>query len=198
MWQGEARGTVHLSFTYTEEEYTRAARIYFARTYHTRFNMWLGACLALLGGAGVLLGAESLLATLCLMTGLALLALGYAGNYVTPRRQYRANPKLRERYELDFSDGGILFRSKGAETRLEWGFYSKVWETPEFYMLVYGKDMFSVIPKRAFRDGLQEEAFRGMLRRKLGPLTGPGELPASRGGGPEADYEPPATPPDWR
>ncbi len=197
MWGGEGRGPVSISFTYTEDEYVRAARLFYARAYRTRFNLWFGALLALLGAAGLVLEGEvAVLSTVCLLMGAVLLSFGYVGHYVTPRRVYEANPKFRELYELDFTEEGIRFRSKGADTRLEWGFYSKVWETEEFYLLVYGKDMFSVIPKRAFREPLQEESFRALLRAKLGAPTKPGELKEARPA--EAEYRPPAQPPDWR
>jgi hypothetical protein len=196
MWRGAGEGTVSISFKYTEEEYVRAVRMFYARAYHTRFNFWLGAVVATLGVSGLALSAATLLPLLCLVVGPVLLAFNYVSHFVTPRRQYRLNPKFREPYELDFSEGGIRFRSKGADSRIEWGFYSKAWENEEFYLLFYGKDMFSVIPKRAFRDRLREEAFRSMLVGKLGPLTWPRELPKAREREPE--YEPPASPPDWR
>ena len=198
MWGGGGeRRPVGISFTYTEDEYVRAARIFYERTYRTRLNMWLGAALALLGAAGIVLAGDFALLTLgCFVMGAVLLSLGYVGRHVTPRRIYRANPKFRDRYELEFSDRGIHFRSKGADTRLEWDFYSKVWETEEFYLLVYGKDMFSVIPKRAFGDASQEESFRALLRAKLGAPTAPGELKEATDA--EAEYVPPAQPPDWR
>jgi hypothetical protein len=170
--------------------------MFYARAYHTRFNFLLGSFVALLGALGVAAGFQVLFPTLCLVVGLVLLAFNYVAHFVTPRRQYQLNPKFREPYKLDFSEGGIRFRSKGAYSRIEWGFYSKAWENEEFYLLFYGKDMFSVIPKRAFRDRLQEETFRAMLTGKLGPLTWPRELPKTREREPE--YEPPASPPDWR
>ena len=198
MQGGEAQGAMHVSFTYTEEEYMRAVRVFYARAYHTRFNFLLGALVTLLGLLMLASGVDALFTTVCLAIGLMFTALNLYVHFVTPRLHYKANPKLRERYELDFSDEGILYRSKGAETRLEWGFYSKVWETGEFYLLGYGKDMFSVIPKRAFPDDAQEEAFREMLGRRLGPFERPRELPSARAREPEPDYEPPDSPPDWR
>lgn len=199
MLGGAAQGTIRVSFTYTEEEYVRAVRAFYARVYHTRFNFSLGAFVVLLGVLMLALGVDALFPIICLAVGLSLLALNVVAHFITPRRYYAANPKLRERYELDFSDEGILFRSKGAESRIEWSFYSKVWEMPEFYLLVYGKDMFSVIPKRVFRDdGSQEKSFRELLRRKLGHFERPGELPSARAPKREPEYEPPASPPDWR
>ena len=198
MWNSAERGAVSISFTYTEEEYIRAVRMFYERAYHTRFNFLLGSFVALLGALGVAAGFQVLFPAVCLAVGSALLALHGFAYFVTPRRHYESNPKLRERYELDFHDEGILFRSKGVESRLEWGLYSKVLETAEFYLLMYGKDMFTVIPKRAFRDQLHENVFRELLRRKLGPPVAPRELPSTRARKPEPDYRPPASPPDWR
>jgi hypothetical protein len=130
--------------------------------------------------------------------GLMMLIFSYYAHFVTPRLHYKRNPKFREQYNLQFSDDGIWFRSKGLESRLDWGFYSKVWETPRFYFLIYGKDMFTLIPKRAFSSEEQEAAFRSMLKRKISPNIETYNLPSPKVNELEERYEPPPIPPDWR
>jgi hypothetical protein len=192
----ETRGTVELSFKYTEEEYTEAARLFFSRVYDAGFQFYLG--LVVMAGALVVgwLAGDFYIMGSALFVGLLVLARGRYMNSVLPRSYFRRNPKFLEPYQLTFSDDGLVFRSKGVESRIGWDYYTGVWETKDFYFLVYGKDLFSLIPKRVFRGPRQEAAFRELLRRKL---------PASAGGsralepGPRADeYVPPVEPPDWR
>ena len=191
----EGRGPVRLAFTYTEDEYIEAARYFFTGGDEAKFRLYVAlgfiACalfFAWLAGGPYIWAVVSL--------G-ALLAVG-AGWYtrsLLPRMHFRRNPKFREPYDLTFAEEGILFRSLGMETRLEWGFYSKAIETPDFFFLVYGKDMFSLVPKRAFRDRREESGLREMMRRKLAGGVEARGLPA---GGAPAEYVPPGEPPDWR
>lgn len=198
MGGAETARAVQLSFTYTEDEYIDAARLYFARAYDTKFlhGLWLavfvcGLLFAWLAG-DVYAGGSIMLA------GLFVLARNWYAHSTLPRRYFRRNPKFRDPYELTFSDEGIVFRSKGVESRMAWGFYTKALETPEYFFLVYGKDMFSLIPKRVFRGPLQESTFREMLRGKLGGKVEEAGLPAAESRAVEREYVPPSEPPDWR
>jgi hypothetical protein len=191
-------GAVELSFKYTEEEYTSAARAFYLRTPHTKFHFYLGAAVLVCSLLFAALAGDPYLGATLFVIGLVVMAWRYYAEYALPRLHFRRNPKFRDAYELRFGEEGILFRSKGMESRLEWGFYSKVWETPDFYYLVYGRDMFSLIPKRAFRGGRQEAAFRDLLRRKIDPEVGTGGLPGGQPRGLGGEYVPPPEPPDWR
>jgi hypothetical protein len=192
-----ARGAVELSFRYTEEEYASAAADFYARASDAKFTFHLGV--GVFAAALVLawLAGDPYFGGSVLLGGLVVLA-GWLYRRSALRRHFRRNPKFRDEYRMTFSDEGILFRSKGVESRLDWDFYSDVRETPEFYFLVYGEDMFSLIPKRAFRGRRQESEFRGLLRRKLDHA--PGGPPRLESGSrePEDEYVPPAEPPDWR
>ena len=192
----ETKGPVELAFSYTEDEYVEAARLFFSRGYDAKFHTYLG--LAVLAG-GLLVGwlaGDVYVAGLVLFVGLLLLARRLYVNSALPRMYFRRNPKFLDAYRLTFSDEGVAFRSKGVESKIGWEFYTGVWETPDFYFLVYGKDLFSLVPKRVFRGPRQEAAFRELLRRHLKPAAGAaGELgPGARA----EEYAPPAEPPDWR
>lgn len=189
---------VILTYTYTEDEYTSAARFFYARTIHTTFNFFLSLIVLLGGFIGILLTGDSIVWFLLMFAGLILLVFSYYAHFVIPRQHYQRNPKFRDEYNLQFSEEGILFQSKGMESRLEWTFYSKVWETPVFYFLLYGKDMFTLIPKRAFGSRKQEATFRDMLKRKIGPDFETYHLPESKLEELEGEYVPRQGPPDWR
>lgn len=191
-------GAVQLSFTYTEDEYVAAARLFFTRGTEPDFRFYLGlgffACVLLV----VWLAGDIYVAAAVLIPGLLVLARYRHVYWVLPRSYFRGNPKFRERYELTFSDEGILFRSKGVESRFGWDFYTGALETPEYFFLVYGTDVFSLIPKRVFRDRRQESALRELLRRKLGAKVETYGLPPAESGDAESEYVPPREPPDWR
>jgi hypothetical protein len=195
----EMPGAVELSFTYTEDEYISAARLYFARAYDTKFRFYLSVGFLVCASLIAWLAGNVYVAAMMLLPGLLVLARYWYSYSVLPRSYFRSNPKFREPYELTFSDKGILFRSKGVESRVEWDFYTKVLETPDYFFLVYGKDMFSLLPKRALREHGQESALRELLRRKFGAKLkrfGLPEEPTARDI--EREYVPPTEPPDWR
>lgn len=192
----EMRGPVELAFKYTEDEYVEAARLFFSRAYDAKFRLYLG--LAVLAGGLFIawLAGDVYVGGATLFAGLLVLAHRLYVNSVLPRMYFRRNPKFFDPYHLTFSEDGIVFRSKGVESKLGWEFYTGVWETDEFYFLVYGKDLFSLVPKRVFRSPRQEAAFRELLRRKLDAAAGE---PRSLEPGSRADeYVPPLEPPDWR
>jgi len=189
------RGPVELSFSLTEEEYVSAAQSFYARSPYAMFHFYLVA--AVLAGSVLFatLAGEPYLGGLLFAIGFVGVAWRFYTLYTLPRAQFRRNPKLGETFHLTFSEEGIHSRTKGGETRLEWGYYSEVRETPDGYFLVYGEDMFSLLPKRVFGGPWQEEAFRELLRRKLG--LGAGAQPLELKSRADA-YVPPVEPPDWR
>ncbi|HEX6182340.1 MAG TPA: YcxB family protein [Pyrinomonadaceae bacterium] len=190
------RGTVELSFSLTEEEYVSAARSFYARSPHAMFNFYTGA--AVLAGAMLFaaLAGDLYLGGLLFAIGFVGVAWRFYTLYTLPRAQFRRNPKLGATFHLTFSEEGIFSRTKGGETRLEWGYYSEVRETPDGYFLLYGKDMFSLLPKRVFVGPRQEATFRELLRRKLG--LGAGAPQPLESGSRADEYVPPVEPPDWR
>jgi hypothetical protein len=197
MGDAETRDAVEVAFKYTEEEYTSAAVAFHTRTPEAKFSIYLGVGFFVAVLLLALLSAEPYIGGCALLGGLIVLARWFYSRSAL-RRHFRRNPKLRDECRAMFSDEGILFRSKDAESRLEWGFYSKVWETPDFYFLLYGNDMFSLIPKRAFHGRRHEAEFRELLRRKLDPALCRTSTPELESRESEAEYVPPPEPPDWR
>jgi hypothetical protein len=199
MGVGETREReLRLSFTYTEDEYTSAVRFFFTRDSDPRFRAYLGlgffACALLIAW----LAGNIYVAAAVLLPGLVVIARYWHGYWALPRSYFRGNPKFRDPYELTFSDDGLLFRSKGVESRLAWDFYTKVLETPEHFFLVYGKQMFSLLPKRVLRERGEEAALRELLRRKFGARMETHGLPAAGAREVGREYVPPPEPPDWR
>ena len=188
---------VTLTFTHSEKEFVAATRLFYARLYHTRFRIVFSSIVLCFGLILILLNLGFILGSVAAVTGLVLLVLNFYAHFVMPRQYFQRNAKFREQYNLRFSEDGLLFRSKDVESKLEWRFYSKVWETPRFYFLRYDKDFFTLIPKRVFTSKGQESAFRDLLKRKIGAnFETQGYLEGESVGFQE--YRPPQSPPDWR
>ncbi len=84
------------------------------------------------------------------------------------RYAYRTNPKFRETYEVEFSESGVRFRTDSIDSKIAWDHYSQLLENERVFLLVYGRHMYSVIPKRAFSSEGDMAGFREMVRRHIG------------------------------
>jgi hypothetical protein len=113
-----------------------------------------------------------------------------------PRKMYARDPRNKEEFFWQFSEDGIRQKTSLSEATLRWELFTKVLANRRFYVLGYGKNMFTMIPRRAFATPAQEAAFVALLRRKITPDFNTNFLPAAAGA--LDDYKPPPTPPDWR
>jgi hypothetical protein len=190
---------IQFRFSYTEEEYLKAARL--LTLGQKAIMARLVVFLALLTGAFVLLLIVvdfQFSLWWALLAGLLFSAtLGYLLLFDAPRKYFRGDPKLRDEFVLTFSDEGVQVQTTQIDSKLAWTLYKRVVENKSLYVLVYGDGrMMTVVPKRAFRDADEELQFRGLLRRHVDhSLT-------ALGGNfkePVPEYVPTKfEPPDWR
>jgi Ca2+/Na+ antiporter len=191
--------TVHLHFKYTEEEWVAASRLYMRA--QPGVLLRLGAAFLLLALCFVFFAliSEVVMSLFLLSMGLVLFIFVLLLVFVLPRQRFRSDPRYEDEFFLEFTDEEIRFHTSQVDSRLSWSLYTRVLENERFYVLVYGKGMISVIPKRAFITTNQEMMFRNLVRRKLGHAAGsrlledPPSLEPSH-----TSYVPPAEPPDWR
>lgn len=76
---------------------------------------------------------------------------------------FARNPKFRETYHLTFDRAGIHFRTRSIDSRLTWDHYTRALEDGQLVLLVYGTQMYTVIPKRAFESESDRERFRSLV-----------------------------------
>jgi hypothetical protein len=75
---------------------------------------------------------------------------------------------LRQTYQATFDEEGIVFEIGGQMVRRPWSRYTRVLESPDLFVLVYGPWSYSVIPKRAFADDAERDRFRALCRQGMG------------------------------
>ncbi|HEX8143733.1 MAG TPA: YcxB family protein [Pyrinomonadaceae bacterium] len=189
---------VKLHFKYTEEEWAAASRLYILRQPMLLLRFAVAFLLIAAGFGFFAAIGEVLMSLFLLSTGLVLFTFVLALFFIFPRQRFRSDPRHLDEFFLEFTEDEIRFRTAQIDSRLSWSLYTSVLENDRFYVLVYGRGMISVIPKRAFNANAQEKTFRNLLRRKFGHAADPRwlkELPSSEL---ESAYVPPAEPPDWR
>jgi hypothetical protein len=72
-----------------------------------------------------------------------------------------------ERYDAVIDESGIYIKSPTLEAKRSWTGYQRVMETDQAFLLVQGKGIFSIYPKRAFHDDAQRSCFRVLLSEKI-------------------------------
>ncbi len=190
--------TVNLHFKYSEEEWVAASRLYVLR--QPMILVRFGVAFLLLTVAIFFFAAinDGIMPLILLSVGAVLIAFVLLLFFILPRQRFRNDPRFRDEFFLEFAENEIRFKTPHLESKYDWSFYTGVIENERFFVLIYGKDMITAIPKRAFNASAQEKAFRDLLRRKIMHTSDSRwlkELPANQL---QDAYVPPAEPPDWR
>jgi hypothetical protein len=191
---------IRIDFNYTEQEYIAGNRLFLLGSPRILTRVLVvSALLALVISMASLLWADVPLWAAAAWVALVEAALFYSMLVNAPRRYFRGDRRLHDRHEMFFTEEGITVKSRQAEVRLAWSLYTRVIEGEQFFCLVYGEGIRTgtIIPKRAFRDRQDENAFRELLSRHL--PKGLKARHADAGRLQESEYVPTdAGPPDWR
>ena len=192
--------SINLEYVLTEKEYVSAAQAFYSRTYHTKLWFYFSAFMFLSGLAVVrFVAIDNIIGLILLVIGFSSLCQTYRAHFVLPREIFRRNPELGQSWTLQFTEDGLFSSSNKSDSRIEWSFFREIWETSDFYFLLSGKDMPTIITKRAFTNKAQEVGFRDLIKRKISPniqgnsffeLVEPNDL--------QTEQVMPQSPPDWR
>jgi hypothetical protein len=80
---------------------------------------------------------------------------------------FKRNPKFRGEYILTFRPEGLHFKTTAIDSTLGWSYYDKILEDSVVFLLSYGKNMCTVIPKRVFKDEDEMNRFRNLIQTKI-------------------------------
>lgn len=159
--------TVDLSFRYLESDYVRAMRSHYA----SRLRLKLDIPVVLMVAAfGIYLWHSSTvqwLGVICVISSAVFALILVAAFFVVPYLAFRREPKFLADYSLTFSPDGIHFRTAHIDSQLKWSTYSHALVTSHSYVLYYGAHLFTVIPKRVFQSGEQQECFELLLSQHV-------------------------------
>lgn len=159
--------SIQIDFDNELADHLRAARLFYKSTFWAKGDRVVAVILVFSGACLLAIGRH--------WWAIVLFPIAIAEwfNVLTPstvltRVFFRRNPKFLEKYHLDFSDAGIHFNTATINSQVAWNHYRKMLEDDKVILLIYGTKMYSVIPKRAFRDSSQLEAFSDLVKRHIG------------------------------
>ena len=87
------------------------------------------------------------------------------------RFRFNGNPKFSGVNILKFEDHRIPYHAPSIQSKLSWDIYTDMIEDDRLILLIYGGNMYSILPKRCFRDSQTLNAFRSMVLEKLIPTN---------------------------
>lgn len=137
----------------------KVSKVYYFQVLKNRMSLVIGA-LILMASVAVMLLAQSLLYGG--LTALVVVALGLElATYlvIKPNRRLK-DPRINAEYHVAFDEEHLALESKGAQSKVAWDHFVKVWENGEFYLLFHNKKQFWFVPKEAFQNREQEQKFR--------------------------------------
>ncbi|GAB4109571.1 MAG: hypothetical protein Fur005_11740 [Roseiflexaceae bacterium] len=70
-------------------------------------------------------------------------------------------------YSATFDQQGITFDMNGQRIHRNWDRYTKLLETPNLFLLVYGSWSYSIIPRRAIGDGASQSQFATLIGSQI-------------------------------
>jgi hypothetical protein len=158
--------TVNLSFRYAEQDYVRAARAHYASRLRLPLDIAVIVGVAAIGSYEVWSGSHGFGITLLSISVIFSLML-VAAFTIIPRIAFRRQPKFRDDYSLEFSPQGIHFRTANIDSDLKWSLYTSALVDAHSFILYYGSQQFTIIPKRVFQNFLQRQAFEQLLRQNV-------------------------------
>lgn len=159
---------VELEFDNVLSEHLAAERLYYRSTLMWKVDKVVGALMLL---AGILLICAAGLVWWSLILIPLAMVVWFDWLSIRPLQvlfHFKRNPKFAETYRLGFDDAEVRFRTDTMDSRISWDHYSSLLENDRLCLLVYGRGMYTVVPKRAFRSTGDLESFRRLVTAKLG------------------------------
>lgn len=162
------------TFKYTESEFKMAINQSHGDSNRIIFDVVLSIVMLAYGIYLSLSKSPGLLSIILVVISLLYLFVLFARNFIVPALVFRKEPKYREEYTLSFKDDEIIFTTGTLKSTLKWDFYTGMKESKDFIFLIYGKKLFTIIPKRIFKGMEEMNEFKELVRSKISDNTRPG------------------------
>lgn len=156
-----------ISFRYTAREYTSGINQFQDNTKRIVFDLILSICLLIYGVYRINSSANVIFSVFLIVAALFYIFILILAKYIIPKLRFNREPKFQEEYFLSFQDEEINFIAGKLRSALSWDYYIDVKESKDFFFLVYGKNRYTIIPKRVFKDLDELNIFKDLVRSKI-------------------------------
>lgn len=149
---------VSISFYY--KDYMKQALItYYKYTLKNRLFIAFCFCFVILDMV-IYINLQS---TMLLFIGLGVLLmmiLDFLKIYFIYPRRFNRDEKSLVPVTLTINENEIIFDSKDANSKVQWSYIKKVWETRDFYYLFFDEKQYWIVPKDKFLTQTDHNQFR--------------------------------------
>ncbi|MUK90753.1 hypothetical protein GMD78_20565 [Ornithinibacillus sp. L9] len=156
-----------LRFQYSETEFIKAYRELFTSNKKWIVDLLISVGLMAIALYLIFTDEVTILNTLALIIAILYFIILILKLYIIPLLVFRRTPKYRDTYTLAFTDEQIKFVTEGNQSDIRWDYYNTLKETGGFIFLYYGKDLFTIIPKRVFKDEKEISSFIAFTKKKI-------------------------------
>lgn len=165
---GNLLETIELKFQYTQSEFVRAERQYLisSKIIH-KYDLALVAVFLLLSVFYMLFSSFSLFSILIFGLVIVVTTIGSYLYILMPILKFKQIAKYREEYTLVFSKEAIHFKTPSIESELKWNIYSALWDSRDFYFLIQAPRIYTIIPKRVFKDQNEKQIFEEIVQSRV-------------------------------
>lgn len=157
---------IALDFTYSQQDCLRAWRLHFKEKLNLPLDFAAIAVLVVLGLWQWRAEGPTVLVVAALASAGALGLLIAAAVYFVPLMAYRRDEKRKRPYHLCFSEDGIEFKTDNLSSQLGWQMYTNALVDRNSYLLYYGKEQFTIIPKHVL-PGDRHREFDELVQAKI-------------------------------
>ncbi|MCI0337303.1 MAG: YcxB family protein [Acidobacteria bacterium] len=160
-----------INFFLDWSEYFEAQEFFRQSRYNIVPEKVIGGVLMTLSALWFFLDDLSLFAAIGLVAGMIIvLGTPHLRRWASMRK-WKREPLYQREHAVSFSEEGVYFLMGHVESNLDWKYYQQVLESPDGFLLIYGKDAFNLFPKRAFPSEDMITAFRALATSKLNENT---------------------------
>ncbi len=145
-------------------------RAHYASRLHLPVDIAVIVGVAVVGAHEWRSGSHGFGLTLLCVSGIFALML-VAAFAVIPTIAFRSQPKFRDDYSLSFSPQGIHFQTVHIDSDLKWDMYTSALVDAYSFILYYGSQQFTVVPKRVFQDVSQRQTFEQLLLQNVSKVV---------------------------
>ena len=154
---------VTVQFRYTQEEFVKAERKFlFASKAITKTSMIILGLYLPFSIWYLFSTNYSAISIVSVCVALLATALGCMVYFYIPISRYKQTTKFQEEYNLTFSAEGIHFQTASINSGMKWDVYTELWDCGDYYFLVQGPRVYTMLPKRVFAKEAEQEAFEAI------------------------------------
>ncbi|MGH4137822.1 YcxB family protein [Clostridium sp.] len=159
---------VRINFRYSEDEYVAAVQWYYFKNQLIRIYILVASIFVCTGLYFLFLGKKPVVGLVLVISGALIYILYVYIVMLNPRKFFKTQSKLKEELFFTFTEEGVLFKFGEEAKNLKWNYYSGYKENKNYFYLIYGKNLFTIIPKRSFKNDAKITKLRKLLNTNFG------------------------------